>query len=217
MSILQTYRKYFKHFLMQNKHFLHLIVTFFSVSAALHLLGTEHKVDSGRPWLSLHHHVPVGVLWPLLSLFGQSRQPTAKESLPAGWKKTYNIHLKHRYTLTVIHMLKVNRNLLHRLRKVFYGFVQHTTRTMHNLQGKVESRDSGLWINSFDYTGIQYVTPHIPELNDSIRTHCRDDRPFCGYPWFLPVKFLSKSVMLPCSLYHITSCVTFKAIFLFLL
>uniref|UniRef100_A0A671YCW3 Endoplasmic reticulum metallopeptidase 1 n=1 Tax=Sparus aurata TaxID=8175 RepID=A0A671YCW3_SPAAU len=71
-------------------------------------------------------------------------------------------------------------------------FLQHTTRTFHNLQGQVESRDSGLWINSFDFTGMQHVTPHIPEINESVRTHCREDRPFCGYPWFLPVKFLSK-------------------------
>ncbi|XP_076020140.1 endoplasmic reticulum metallopeptidase 1 [Genypterus blacodes] len=71
-------------------------------------------------------------------------------------------------------------------------FLQHTTRTFHDLRGHVESRDSGLWINSFDYTAIQHITPHIPELNDSVRTSCRDDRPFCGYPWFLPVKFLSK-------------------------
>ncbi|CAK6959507.1 endoplasmic reticulum metallopeptidase 1 isoform X2 [Scomber scombrus] len=71
-------------------------------------------------------------------------------------------------------------------------FLQHTTRTFHNLEGQVESRDSGLWINSFDYTGMQHVTPHIPDINDSVRTHCREDRPFCGYPWYLPVKFLSK-------------------------
>ncbi|XP_018540719.1 endoplasmic reticulum metallopeptidase 1 [Lates calcarifer] len=71
-------------------------------------------------------------------------------------------------------------------------FLQHTTRTFHNLQGQVESQDSGLWINSFDYTAIQHITPSIPELNDSVRTRCREDRPFCGYPWFLPVKFLSK-------------------------
>uniref|UniRef100_A0A1A8EQL0 Endoplasmic reticulum metallopeptidase 1 n=2 Tax=Nothobranchius korthausae TaxID=1143690 RepID=A0A1A8EQL0_9TELE len=71
-------------------------------------------------------------------------------------------------------------------------FLQHTTRTFYNLQGQVESRDAGLWINSFDFTGIQHITPHIPEINDSIRTHCKDDRPFCGYPWFLPVKFLSR-------------------------
>uniref|UniRef100_A0A8C5DPN5 Endoplasmic reticulum metallopeptidase 1 n=1 Tax=Gouania willdenowi TaxID=441366 RepID=A0A8C5DPN5_GOUWI len=71
-------------------------------------------------------------------------------------------------------------------------FIQHTTRTFHNLKGQVESQDSGLWINSFDFTGIQHITPHIPEVNDSVRTRCREDRPFCGYPWFLPVKFLSK-------------------------
>lgn len=76
--------------------------------------------------------------------------------------------------------------------------LQHTTRTFHNLQGQVESRDSGLWINSFDYTGIQHITPLVPEINDSVRTHCREDQPFCGYPWFLPVKFLSKSVTRPC-------------------
>ncbi|XP_056444517.1 endoplasmic reticulum metallopeptidase 1 [Gadus chalcogrammus] len=71
-------------------------------------------------------------------------------------------------------------------------FVQHTTRTFHDLAGRVESRDSGLWVNSFDYTAMQYVTPLIPELNDTARTVCRPDHPFCGYPWFLPVKFLSK-------------------------
>ncbi|XP_032395998.1 endoplasmic reticulum metallopeptidase 1 [Etheostoma spectabile] len=71
-------------------------------------------------------------------------------------------------------------------------FLQHTTRTFHNLQGEVESQDSGLWMNSFDYTGIQHIIPHIPEINDSVRTSCREDRPFCGYPWFLPLKFLSK-------------------------
>lgn len=78
--------------------------------------------------------------------------------------------------------------------KCFIASTQHTTRTFHNLEGQVESRDSGLWINSFDYTGMQHVTPIIQEINDSVRTRCREDRPFCGYPWFLPVKFLSKSV-----------------------
>ncbi|KAJ8286612.1 hypothetical protein GJAV_G00041130 [Gymnothorax javanicus] len=71
-------------------------------------------------------------------------------------------------------------------------FLQHTTRTFHGLDGEVEGKDSGLWINSFDYTGMRYITPHIPEINDTIRTKCREDLPFCGFPWFLPVKFLVK-------------------------
>uniref|UniRef100_A0A8C7J308 Endoplasmic reticulum metallopeptidase 1 n=1 Tax=Oncorhynchus kisutch TaxID=8019 RepID=A0A8C7J308_ONCKI len=71
-------------------------------------------------------------------------------------------------------------------------FLQHTTRTFHGLDGQVKSKDSGLWINSFDYTGMQHITPIIPEINDTIRTSCQEDRPFCGYPWFLPVKFLVK-------------------------
>ncbi|XP_071205956.1 endoplasmic reticulum metallopeptidase 1-like isoform X2 [Salvelinus alpinus] len=63
-------------------------------------------------------------------------------------------------------------------------FIQHTTRIVHGLDGQVESRDSGLWINSFDYTGMQHITPIIPEINDTIMTNCQEDRPFCGYPWF---------------------------------
>uniref|UniRef100_A0A673WM05 Endoplasmic reticulum metallopeptidase 1 n=1 Tax=Salmo trutta TaxID=8032 RepID=A0A673WM05_SALTR len=63
-------------------------------------------------------------------------------------------------------------------------FIQHTTRIFHDLDGQVESRDSGLWINSVDYTGMQHITPIIPEINDTIMTNCQEDRPFCGYPWF---------------------------------
>uniref|UniRef100_A0A8C8LWM2 Endoplasmic reticulum metallopeptidase 1 n=1 Tax=Oncorhynchus tshawytscha TaxID=74940 RepID=A0A8C8LWM2_ONCTS len=62
--------------------------------------------------------------------------------------------------------------------------IQHTTRIVHGLDGQVESRDSGLWINSCDYTGMQHITPIIPEINDTIKTNCQEDRPFCGFPWF---------------------------------
>ncbi|XP_076836820.1 endoplasmic reticulum metallopeptidase 1 [Brachyhypopomus gauderio] len=76
--------------------------------------------------------------------------------------------------------------------------IQHTTRTFHTLNGSVEHMDSGLWINSFDYTGMNYITPHVPEINDTIRTRHQDDLPFGGFPWFLPVRFLiKKSWFLP--------------------
>ncbi|CAI9617643.1 unnamed protein product [Staurois parvus] len=68
-------------------------------------------------------------------------------------------------------------------------FLQHTTRTFHNLNGEVVKTDSGIWINGFDYSGLFHVTPHIPELNDTVRAPC-EDAPFCGYPWFFPVHFL---------------------------
>ncbi|XP_030625487.1 endoplasmic reticulum metallopeptidase 1-like [Chanos chanos] len=71
-------------------------------------------------------------------------------------------------------------------------FLQHTTRTFHGLDGSVEKTDSGLWINSFDYTGMSHITPYVPEINETIRTRCQDNLPFCGFPWFLPVKFLVK-------------------------
>ncbi|KAM5193814.1 endoplasmic reticulum metallopeptidase 1-like [Mantella aurantiaca] len=62
-------------------------------------------------------------------------------------------------------------------------FLQHTTRTFHNLNGEVVKTDSGIWINDFDYSGLSHVTPHIPELNDTLRAPC-EDAPFCGYPCF---------------------------------
>ncbi|KAG9486725.1 hypothetical protein GDO78_006874 [Eleutherodactylus coqui] len=65
----------------------------------------------------------------------------------------------------------------------------HTTRTIHNLDGDVVKRDSGIWINTFDYTGIAHLTPHIPELNDTVRAPC-DAAPFCGFPWYFPVHLL---------------------------
>ncbi|TRY97146.1 hypothetical protein DNTS_032795 [Danionella cerebrum] len=71
-------------------------------------------------------------------------------------------------------------------------FVQHTSRVLHALDGSVESSDSGLWINSLDYTGMQHIAPHIPEISDAVRTRCEPALPYCGFPWFLPVKFLVK-------------------------
>ncbi|XP_053333817.1 endoplasmic reticulum metallopeptidase 1-like [Clarias gariepinus] len=70
--------------------------------------------------------------------------------------------------------------------------LQHITRTFHALDGSLEKTDSGFWINSFDYTGMSHITPHIPEINDTIRMRCSDELPFCGFPFFLPVKFLIK-------------------------
>uniref|UniRef100_A0A673VFL4 Endoplasmic reticulum metallopeptidase 1 n=1 Tax=Suricata suricatta TaxID=37032 RepID=A0A673VFL4_SURSU len=69
-------------------------------------------------------------------------------------------------------------------------FLQHMTRTFHDLDGNVVQRDSGIWINGFDYTGMAHVTPHVPEINDSIRAHCEEKAPLCGFPWYLPVHFL---------------------------
>ncbi|RXN15822.1 endoplasmic reticulum metallopeptidase 1 [Labeo rohita] len=53
----------------------------------------------------------------------------------------------------------------------------------------MQSSDSGLCISDLDYTGIQHITPHIPQINDSIRTRCHDQLPYCGFPrksWYLP-------------------------------
>lgn len=69
-------------------------------------------------------------------------------------------------------------------------FMQHTTRTFHDLEGNIVKRDSGIWINSFDYTGMSYITPLIPEINDTIQAHCEENAPLCGFPWYFPVHFL---------------------------
>lgn len=72
------------------------------------------------------------------------------------------------------------------------------SRTFHNLEGNVVKRDSGIWINGFDYTGMSHITPHIPEINDTIRAHCEEDAPLCGFPWYLPVHFLVRLVITFC-------------------
>ncbi|XP_056369194.1 endoplasmic reticulum metallopeptidase 1 [Oenanthe melanoleuca] len=69
-------------------------------------------------------------------------------------------------------------------------FLQHTSRRFHDLDGNVVKSDSGIWINGFDYNGISHITPHVPEINDTIRTPCDEQAPFCGLPWILPVHFM---------------------------
>ncbi|KAB0368746.1 hypothetical protein FD755_019780 [Muntiacus reevesi] len=69
-------------------------------------------------------------------------------------------------------------------------FLQHITRTFHGLDGNVVKRDSGVWINGFDYTGMSHITPHVPEINDTVRADCEESAPLCGFPWYLPVHFL---------------------------
>ncbi|KAJ6669537.1 hypothetical protein lerEdw1_000085 [Lerista edwardsae] len=68
--------------------------------------------------------------------------------------------------------------------------LQHLSRRFHDLDGHLAKSDSGIWVNGLDYGGISYVTPHIPELNDSIRTKCEEESPLCGMPWILPVDYL---------------------------
>ncbi|KAM9675284.1 endoplasmic reticulum metallopeptidase 1 isoform 1-T1 [Dama dama] len=67
---------------------------------------------------------------------------------------------------------------------------QHITRTFHGLDGNVVKRDSGVWINGFDYTGMSHITPHVSEVNDTVRADCEESAPLCGFPWYLPVHFL---------------------------
>ncbi|XP_069633343.1 endoplasmic reticulum metallopeptidase 1 isoform X1 [Haliaeetus albicilla] len=69
-------------------------------------------------------------------------------------------------------------------------FLQHTSRRFHDVDGNVVKSDSGIWINGFDYNGISHITPHVPEINDTIRTACEEHAPFCGLPWILPVHFM---------------------------
>ncbi|XP_067237044.1 endoplasmic reticulum metallopeptidase 1-like isoform X2 [Chanodichthys erythropterus] len=73
-------------------------------------------------------------------------------------------------------------------------FVQHTTRRFHALNGSLQSSDSGLCISSVDYTDMQHITPHIPQINDSIRWDCQDHLPYCGSSrksWYLPAPEVS--------------------------
>ncbi|KAL1279150.1 hypothetical protein QQF64_025823 [Cirrhinus molitorella] len=73
-------------------------------------------------------------------------------------------------------------------------FVQHITRRFHMLNGSLQSSDSGLCISSQDYTGMQHITPHITQINNSIRTHCQDHHPYyssLSESWYLPAPEVS--------------------------
>ncbi|XP_026081649.1 endoplasmic reticulum metallopeptidase 1 [Carassius auratus] len=73
-------------------------------------------------------------------------------------------------------------------------FVQHITRRFHSLNGSLQSSDSGFCINSQDYTGMQHITPHIPQINDNICTRCQDQLPYYGFTsksWYLPAPEVS--------------------------
>ncbi|XP_062905257.1 endoplasmic reticulum metallopeptidase 1 [Mobula hypostoma] len=91
-------------------------------------------------------------------------------------------------------------------------FLQHITRTFHNVNGEVVKKDSGIWINGFDYTLMSHVTPYIPEINDTLRSPC-ENAPFCGFPWYLPVhSFIRKNWYLPASELPIREPVAFRLI-----
>ncbi|XP_041042950.1 endoplasmic reticulum metallopeptidase 1 isoform X3 [Carcharodon carcharias] len=87
----------------------------------------------------------------------------------------------------------------------------HTTRTFHDLNGEITKRDAGIWINGFDYTLMSHVTPHVPEINHTIRSSCENDAPFCGFPWFLPVhSLIRKNWYLPAAEFSLKTPVAFK-------
>ncbi|XP_032633939.1 endoplasmic reticulum metallopeptidase 1 isoform X2 [Chelonoidis abingdonii] len=87
----------------------------------------------------------------------------------------------------------------------------HVSRRFYGLNGNLVKSDSGIWINGLDYAGISHITPHIPELNDTIRTNCEDKAPLCGFPWILPVHFLlRKNWYLPAAEISTTNPVHFK-------
>ncbi|XP_062868297.1 endoplasmic reticulum metallopeptidase 1 [Trichomycterus rosablanca] len=91
--------------------------------------------------------------------------------------------------------------------------VQHISRTFHALDGSLDRTDSGFWINSLDYTGMKHVTPFIPEINDTVRVRCNRDLPFCGFPWYLPARFLiKKSWYLPAPTVSPTSPLEFRQV-----
>uniref|UniRef100_A0A8C3ING4 Endoplasmic reticulum metallopeptidase 1 n=1 Tax=Chrysemys picta bellii TaxID=8478 RepID=A0A8C3ING4_CHRPI len=87
----------------------------------------------------------------------------------------------------------------------------HVSRRFYGLHGNLVKSDSGIWINGLDYAGISHITPHIPELNDTIKTNCEDKAPLCGFPWILPVHFLlRKNWYLPAAEISPTNPVHFK-------
>ena len=68
-------------------------------------------------------------------------------------------------------------------------FMQHLTRTFHNKDGMVYKNDSGIWFAPLDYLGLHPLM-NLPSLKDVARAEC--DGPYCGYPYFYPIRKLVK-------------------------
>ncbi len=149
-------------------------------SDAFHLSEPKHEADLGWSGVSVCADVCSGLLWSVLPVFCWPVQPATQTCLCPGTAVTgWRVYI-------YVFMFQWVQCLL----RVF----QHSTRVFHALDGSVERSDSGLWINSLDYSGMQHITPLIPQINDSIRSSCSEQLPYCGFPWFLPVKSLVKWV-----------------------
>ena len=68
-------------------------------------------------------------------------------------------------------------------------FMQHVARTFHNKDGMVYKNDSGIWFAPLDYLGLKPVM-HLPSLKEVTKAEC--DGPYCGYPYFFPIRNLVK-------------------------
>lgn len=68
-------------------------------------------------------------------------------------------------------------------------FLQHVARNFHNKDGMVYKNDSGIWFAPLDYLGLKPLM-HLPSLKGVAKAEC--DGPYCGYPYFFPIKKLVK-------------------------
>ena len=71
-------------------------------------------------------------------------------------------------------------------------FEQHTERTFYNADGTVKHADSQVFLNSFDFLGIDVIANEVPMLKKAMVAEC--EGVYCGQPFYIPVKHLIKYV-----------------------
>lgn len=65
-------------------------------------------------------------------------------------------------------------------------------RTFHGMNGSIVKKDSGIWVNALDYTGITHLKD-IPLMKQAKQV-MSDDGVYEGFPYYLPARNLFKYV-----------------------
>ena len=74
----------------------------------------------------------------------------------------------------------------------FTLFSQHVARTFHDHLGHLSYEDSFLAAGPVDILGVAPLYEHIPDLKDAPEVACESDVPYCGIPYWIPTRTMTK-------------------------
>ncbi|XP_072018975.1 endoplasmic reticulum metallopeptidase 1-like [Amphiura filiformis] len=75
------------------------------------------------------------------------------------------------------------------------SYLQHTSRTYYDYSGYLSyEEDSFLGVAPMDYLGVAPLFSDIPELKDAPEAGCDPEVPYCGLPYWVPVRSMLKKI-----------------------